>query len=88
MRKQEGVIAESLRFLPDVWGSLGVLEDLGTTPLLPDVRADRYCKNKIKQNKIEVMRNVTTLKRKKYLRGKNRRKLLKDKKQKKIIRYQ
>ena len=47
MRKQNRVIAESLRFLPDVWGSLGVLDDLGTTPLLPDVTADRYCKNKI-----------------------------------------
>ena len=48
MRKQNRVIAESLIFLPDVWGSLGVLDDLGTTPLLPDVTADRYCENKIK----------------------------------------
>ena len=79
MRKQNRVIAESFRFLPDVWGSLGVLDDLGTTPLLPDVTADRYCENKIKY-KIEVMRNVTTLKRKKYLSVKNRRKLFKYKK--------
>ena len=33
---------------PEDFGCLGLLDDLGTTPLLPDVRADRYWREKMK----------------------------------------